>query len=40
MNEEQLDEVKQIARKYRNFQCVSCSQAIQSYLTKQEIRVR
>ncbi len=38
MNEEQLDEVRQIARRYRNFQCVSCSQAIQNYLTKQEIK--
>ena len=38
MNEEQLNEVRQIAKKYRNFQCVSCSQAIQSYLTKQEIK--
>ena len=38
MNEEQLNEVRQIAKKYRNFQCVSYSQAIQSYLTKQEIK--
>ncbi|MBE9094434.1 papain fold toxin domain-containing protein [Tychonema sp. LEGE 07203] len=38
MNKEQLDELKQIAKKYRNFQCVSCSQAIQNYLTKQEIK--
>ena len=38
MNEEQLNEVRQIAKKYRNFQCIFCSQAIQSYLTKQEIK--
>lgn len=38
MDEEQLDEVRQIARRYRNFQCVSCSQAIQSYLTREEIK--
>ncbi len=38
MNEDQLAEIKQIARRYRNFQCVPCSQAIQSYLTREGIQ--
>lgn len=37
MNKEQLAEIKQIAKRYRNFQCVPCSQAIQSYLTREGI---
>jgi Papain fold toxin 2 len=37
MNEEQLAEIKQIAKRYRNFQCVPCSQSIQSYLTREGI---
>lgn len=34
MNDAQIDEVREIARKYRNFQCVQCSQEIQIYLKR------
>ncbi len=37
MTEEQIEEIRRIARSYRNFQCVECSQAIQSYLTGEGI---
>lgn len=32
MTEEQIEEVRRIARKYPNFQCLQCSQDIQRYL--------
>ena len=40
MTEEQQYEIIQIAKKYKNFQCVSCSQEIQTYLTIQQISAK
>ncbi len=38
MIEEQLDNIRQIAAKYGNFQCVPCSEEIQQYLKAVQIR--
>ncbi|MFB2892231.1 papain fold toxin domain-containing protein [Aerosakkonemataceae cyanobacterium BLCC-F50] len=38
MTEEQIEEIRQIARTYRNFQCLECSQYIQRYLQREGIQ--
>ncbi len=37
MTGEQLDNIRQIAAKYGNFQCVPCSEEIQEYLKAEQI---
>ncbi|MDY6804087.1 MAG: papain fold toxin domain-containing protein [Cyanobacteriota bacterium] len=37
MTDEQLDNIRQIAAKYGNFQCVPCSEEIQEYLKGEQI---
>ncbi|NEQ42014.1 MAG: hypothetical protein F6K40_39895 [Okeania sp. SIO3I5] len=37
MTGEQLDNIRQIAAKYGNFQCVACSEEIQEYLEAEQI---
>lgn len=38
MTDEQLDNIRQIAAKYGNFQCVPCSEEIQEYLKAEQIK--